>query len=86
MIIIDLGDDYFLRGSRERVGSFSIVAIDWEHPNYGYFADAMLWYKSPHRINWVSIPIVEWSDNYRDLSYFLDNFPEFSKLFENDFF
>jgi len=36
-MIIDLGDGYKIRATRKEVGSFTVVAIDWEHPNYGYF-------------------------------------------------
>ena len=42
MTIIDMGEGYHLSDSKTRVGSFHIVAIDWEHPNYGYLTDAML--------------------------------------------
>lgn len=84
-IIINLGDEYFLKGTKVKVGTFDIVAIDWEHPNYGYFADAMLWYKSPHSIKWKSISIVKWANEYKNLSDFLKKFPEFNNLFDKDF-
>lgn len=79
-----MGDEYFLRASKEKVGTFDIVAIDWEHPNYGYFTDAMLWYKSHHCINWIPINIVNWSDKYTNLSMFLKDFPELKNLFDVD--
>ena len=85
MTIIDMGDGYYLSASKTRVESFHIVAIDWEHPNYGYFTDAMLWYRSPHSMRWTPVPIVNWTDGYTELSDFLEDFPELTNLFETDF-
>ncbi|MCK4348130.1 MAG: hypothetical protein KAW47_05885 [Thermoplasmatales archaeon] len=85
MTIIDIGEGYFLSASKGRVGSFQIVAIDWQHPNYGYFTDAMLWYKSPYCMNWDPIPTVNWADRYTKLEEFLEDFPELISLFETDF-
>ncbi len=82
MTTIDLGDGYLLTASKARVGSFNVVAIDWQHPNYGYFTDAMLWYKSPHSINWIPVPIVDWTDKYEELNEFLEEFPELKNLFD----
>jgi hypothetical protein len=39
--VIDEGDGYKIRATRKSVGTFEVVAVDWEHPNYGYFTDAM---------------------------------------------
>ena len=83
MTTIDMGDGYFLTANKTKVGSFNIVAIDWQHPNYGYFTDAMLWYKSPHSIKWISIPIVNWTDKYTEASEFLNDFPDLKNLFED---
>ena len=82
MTTIDLGDGYLLTASKGRVGSFNVVAIDWQHPNYGYFTDAMLWYKSPHSITWIPVAIVDWADKYEELSEFLEEFPELKNLFD----
>ena len=45
----------------------------------------MLWYKSPHCMNWDPIPIVNWTDGYTKLEEFLEDFPELTSLFETDF-
>lgn len=81
---LNLGDGYRIRATRKKVGTFAIVAIDWEHPNYGYFADAMLWVRAPHLDEWVCINVVKWGEKYRSLESFLKKYPEFSKLFEFD--
>ena len=84
MTTIDMGDGYFLNANKARVGSFDIVTIDWQHPNYGYYTDAMLWYKSPHSIRWIAVPIVNWTDKYTELPTFLRDFPELKSLFDKD--
>ena len=76
-----MGEGYFLRASREQVGSFQLVAIDWEHPNYGYFADAMLWFNSPHTMTWKPVPIVNWTEKYETVEDFLEDFPELEVYF-----
>ena len=86
MTIIDMGEGYYLSGTRVRVGSFNIVAIDWEHPNYGYFTDAMLWYRSAHSIYWIPIPIANWTNKYDEISDFLADFPQLKHLFDTDFY
>lgn len=82
MKVIDEGDGYKIRATRKSVGTFEIVAIDWEHPNYGYFADAMLWVRSPHLDKWKPIPIVNWARKYETLQAFLEDYPTFSELFK----
>lgn len=81
--ILNEGEGYKIRATRKRVGAFEVVAIDWEHPNYGYFADAMLWIWSPHLDKWMPILIANWSEKYDTLELFLKDYPELSKLFEN---
>lgn len=84
-IIIDEGSGYKLRASLEKVGSFLVIAIDWEHPNYGVFADAMLWCRSPHMFEWGVVSVVNWTHHYTEnskpLEEFLKDYPEFSMLF-----
>jgi hypothetical protein len=82
MTIIDMGEGYFLQASKGQIGSFKIVAIDWQHPNYGYYTDAMLWYNSPHTIKWKPIPIVNWTEKYDDIDMFLEDFPELKIYFD----
>jgi len=81
MTIIDMGEGYFLKASKVQIGSFQIVGIDWEHPNYGYFTDAMIWFRSPHVIRWKPIPIVNWTEKYETIDLFLEDFPELSGYF-----
>lgn len=83
MIVVDLGDGYYIRGCKRKVGSIHVVAIDWEHPNFGFFTDAMLWYKSPHILKWTPVSIVKWSNKYKNLPQFLEDFPDLKNLFEN---
>ena len=40
-VIKDEGSGYRVKGRYNRLGSFEIITIEWEHPNYGYFADAI---------------------------------------------
>jgi hypothetical protein len=84
--VIDEGDGYKIRATRKTVGTFEIVAIDWEHPNYGYFADAMLWIWSPHLNKWKPVPIVNWSRKYEIIQAFLKDYPAFSNMFEESSF
>lgn len=90
-IILDEGNGYKIKATAKIVGTFAIVAIDWEHPNYGYFADAMLWYKSMHMFKWNVVPIVTWSLRYVKeengtqktlLEEFLKDYPELKELFD----
>lgn len=87
-ITVDEGDGYKCRATYARIGRFDVIAVDWEHPNYGYFADAMLWYKSLHMTDWDVVPIVAWSQGYGKLEFtkrrgaFLKDYPEFKRLFE----
>ena len=78
MADIDMGDGNFLNDNKARIGSFHIVAIDRTYPNYGYFIDAMLWYKSTLSVKWILILIVSWTDKYKELS-------ELKNLFQSGF-
>lgn len=79
---IDEGDGYKVRATRRRIGTFEVVAIDWEHPNYGYFADAMIWIWSPHLNDWAPMHVVGWAEKYEKLEQFLKDYPEFLEFFE----
>jgi len=90
-IVLDKGDGYRIRATVKIVGAFVIVAIDWEHPNYGYFLDVMLWYKAMHMLDWGIVPIADWSKEYLEeengksrslLKEFLEDYPEFKKFFD----
>lgn len=79
-IITENGDGYFMRGTGVDIGSFSIVVIEFKHPNYGYFADFMLWIKSLHMNEWNAFPVVKCGDV--SLNSFLKKYPKFYPLFE----
>ena len=91
-IVLDVGDGYKVRATAQIIGTFAIVAIDWEHPNYGYFADGIFWYKSMHMFEWDIIPIATWSLRYVNkkkngsrtvlLEKFLKDYPEFKDFFD----
>jgi len=86
-IILDEGHGYKIKATRKDIGSFVVVAIEWEHPNYGFFADAMLWINSLHLEGWEPFPIVNWSEVYENLDEFLADYPEFKDLYsERTFF
>lgn len=80
---IDIGDEYQLKATRVRAGSFEVVAIDWKHPNFGYFADFMIWIISPHLGDWIPHPLATGSQ-YEDVDKFIKDFPEFKPMFERE--
>jgi len=80
---INEGNGYKVKATRKRAGTFELVAIDWEHPNFGYFADAMVWTWSPHLYGWVPMHVANWTKKYEQLEQFLKDYPEFSELFED---
>jgi len=88
-IVVDEGDEYNVRGYRlegkdpiDFFGSaFEFVVVEWEHPNYDYFADAMFWWRSMHCSEWQPIAIVNWCRQYKGLGQFLKDYPELKKLF-----
>lgn len=80
-IIENEGNGYRIKGRYSRLGSFEVIAIEWEHPNYGYFADALLWIRSLHCNEWKPFPVVTWTERYTDSLTFLMEYPVFSDLF-----
>lgn len=42
---------------------FTFVVVLWEHPNYGYFADAGFFWRSMHR-DWELVHVVAWMERY----------------------
>ncbi len=91
-IILDEGEGYRIKATAQRVGAFALVVVDCEHPNYGYFADAMLCFKSLHMFDWNAIPIANWCWKYKSeegnlnsrflLGEFLKGYPELKELFK----
>jgi hypothetical protein len=70
-----------IKATRRDIGTFSIVAIEWRHPNWSYFSDAMIWVNSLHLQRWLPVAISECSKKYSALDEFLRDFPQFSSLF-----
>jgi hypothetical protein len=88
-IIFDEGDGYRTKAYRlegsyaEFFGNaFEFVIVEWSHPNYGYWADAMFWWRSMHTGKWQPVPIVSWCAGYDTPEEFLEDFPVFKKLFK----
>lgn len=81
-VVLDEGDGYRIRALYHRLGSFEVIVVEWEHPNYGCFSDAMLWMRSLHCSDWKPFPVVAWSERYQDSESFLDGYPAFASLFE----
>lgn len=81
-IVIDGGDGYKMRGYGIESDTCSIVVIDLEHPNYGYFADFMIWYRTMYYPNWSVLKFFTFWEKWEKLRNFLKDYPEFSTLFE----
>ncbi|MGC9553690.1 MAG: hypothetical protein ACP5EK_00060 [Thermoplasmatota archaeon] len=79
-VVEDMGDDYFMRGTRLDIGAFSIVLVEIQHPNYGYFSDYMLWVSSLHSQSWTAFPLFRGTENL-EVSDFVQKHPCFSSLF-----
>lgn len=77
-------DDYGFAGTRAQVGTFGIVAIDINHPNYGYFAEFIAFWRSPHMRDWQSIPVHRGSHNINTPGDLIKQFPRFSSLFADE--
>lgn len=75
-------DEYGFRGSRAQVGTFDMIAIDVNHPNYGYFTEYMAFWRSPHIENWQPIPVDFGSYDIKTPEDLIKRFPKFSPLFE----
>lgn len=43
---------------------FTFVVVCWQHPNYGYFADACFFWKSMHGNSWNFVPVAGWTNQY----------------------
>jgi hypothetical protein len=80
-VVISDETGYGFAGKRVSVGAFDIVVVDWSHPNYGYFADGMLWIRSLHQLEWKPYPVSGWTEQYDRLGKLLDEFPSFRRLF-----
>ena len=80
-ITIEDEDGYEIRATRREIEVFSVVAIEWRHPNWSYFSDGMMWVNSLHLREWVPVAVSECSKKYSALDEFLRDFPQFSSLF-----
>jgi len=41
----------------------------------------MIWFKSPHSMEWKPSRIVSWTEKYEDTILFLKDFPELEEVF-----
>ena len=74
-------DGYGFRGTRAEVGTFNVVAIDVNHPNYGYFAEFMAFWRSPHSISWEPIQVHRGSCDINSPEDLIWRFPKLAVLF-----
>jgi len=74
-------DGYAFLGTRAQVGTFDIVTIDVNHPNYGYFAEFMALWRSPHSISWEPIQVHRGSCDIHTPEDLIERFPKFAVLF-----
>ena len=77
-------DGYGFRGTRAEVGTFAVVAIDVNHPNYGYFAEFMAFWRSPHSVSWEPIHVHRGSWDIHAPEDLIEQFPKFARLFDED--
>jgi hypothetical protein len=77
-------DGYAFHGTRAQVGTFDVVAIDINHPNYGYFAEFMAFWRSPHMTAWQPISVHRGSNNINTPDDLIERFPKFSPLFVDE--
>jgi len=77
-------DGYGFRGTRAEVGTFDMVTIDVNHPNYGYFAEFMAFWRSPHSANWEHIQVHRGSWDIHTPEDLIQQFPKFATLFDED--
>ncbi|RLI15258.1 MAG: hypothetical protein DRO43_01770 [Candidatus Hecatellales archaeon] len=82
-IIASIGEGYKIRAKRIDTEAYSIIIVEWKHPNYGYWADAGIWIKSLHNPQWIKYSDANW---FRETSYteFVKRNPQFQQLFENE--
>jgi hypothetical protein len=74
-------DEYGFLGTSAKVGTFNIVTIDVNHPNYGYYTEFMAFWRSPHCENWSPIQIHRGSCDIHSPEDLIERFPKFSALF-----
>jgi hypothetical protein len=83
LVILDERGGHYLRVTRKEIGAFVFIIIDWNHPNFGYFADCMFWWSSLHS-DWKSVCVASWTQKYKGnkLYDFFKDYPELIKMFE----
>ena len=83
LYILDEGDGYYLRAIRSLLGTAMLIVIDEQHPNRGYFSDAMLFVKTMHMDKWMPIPIATWTQKYHSVEDFIRDYPMLEDLFDD---
>lgn len=89
-VSVDLEDGYFIRACKIEVGSWDTMRIEWLHPNWGYYSDAMLWARSVHFPKWRPVDCVmsQFETHCEETNLegvekrFRKTFPEFNELFD----
>ena len=79
---MDEGEGYKVRAKRVDTEACSIVIVEWQHPNYGYWADAGVWIKSLHSSEWVKHSDVG-SFWWFSLTESMERLPPFQQLLED---
>ena len=83
--IVEFRDgDYEFRGTRAPVGTFDVVAIDVNHPNYGYFAEYMAFWRSPHVPDWQPVVVNRGLCDIKTPQDIVSKFPLLSILFTEE--
>jgi len=75
---------YVFRGTRAAVGTFDVIAIDVSHPNYGYFAEFMAFWRSPHSMVWQAVQVHAGSCDMTTCEDAIARFPNLAPLFDDD--
>jgi hypothetical protein len=83
-IIIDRGDGYKLKAAYKRIGAFEFIAVDWEHPNVGFFTDALFFWRSLHLSDWKIVKVARWAEKYNTIKEFFEDYPRLAKFFEQE--
>jgi len=83
-MIINESDGYKLRATYKRVGAFEFFVIDWEHPNIGYFTDALFFWRSLHASSWKTVKVVRWAEKYKSIKQFFHDYPCFKYFLRHE--
>lgn len=80
-ITVDEGGGYKTRARRIDTDAYSIIVVEWQHPNYGYWADAGVFISSLHSPEWSKRPDVDWFNRLSPAGFVME-YPQFRWLFD----